>query len=95
MILRDVLNELKINYQLMIGEAAFYGPKIDFQIDTALGHNITISTVQLDFSLPEKFQLKYRTSNEKNKYQTPILIHHGLIGTYERLLTILMENNNG
>lgn len=95
MILRDVLNELKINYQLMIGEAAFYGPKIDFQIDTALGHNITISTVQLDFSLPEKFQLKYRTSNEKNKYQTPILIHHGLIGTYERLLTILMEKNNG
>ena len=95
-ILQTVLKKLQVNFQLMVGEAAFYGPKIDFQIDTVLGHNITVSTIQLDFSLPQKFQLKYRTASQKTtKYESPILIHHGLIGTYERLFMILMEQNAG
>ncbi len=95
-LLRTVLEEKQLKYQLKKGEAAFYGPKIDFQIDTALGHNITISTLQLDFVLSNRFGLKYRlkTASEP-KYAEPILIHHGLIGTYERLLVILMEQNNG
>lgn len=85
-----------MKYDLKKGEAAFYGPKIDFQINTALGHNITISTVQLDFVLAQKFALKYRTKTTAHpQFAHPILIHHGLIGTYERLLVILMEQNNG
>ena len=95
-LLETVCKENALKYVLKKGEAAFYGPKIDFQIKTALHHNITISTVQLDFALGEKFALKYRTNNPtKREFKTPILIHHGLIGTYERLLVILMEQNNG
>ncbi|MBQ6970132.1 hypothetical protein IJQ19_00675 [bacterium] len=77
----------------MVGEAAFYGPKIDFQIKTALGHIITISTIQLDFLLPARFELVYRDAN--NKVKTPILIHGGIIGTFERFMSILLEQTKG
>ncbi|MGL5520237.1 MAG: threonine--tRNA ligase [Metamycoplasmataceae bacterium] len=91
--LKNVLKELKIEYIEKIGEAAFYGPKIDIQIKTVLGHEITLSTLQLDFLLPRRFDLGYVDKDEK--IQTPILVHRGLIGTYERFVSILLEQTKG
>lgn len=91
--LRKVLKELKIDYVEMKGEAAFYGPKIDIQIKTALGHEITMSTLQLDFLLPKRFSLEFVNAN--NKIETPVMIHRGLIGTYERFLSVLLEQTKG
>lgn len=91
--LRQVLKELKIDYIEMKGEAAFYGPKIDIQIKTVLGHEITLSTLQLDFLLPRKFELEYVNAN--NEIDQPIMIHRGLIGTYERFLSIILEQTKG
>ena len=91
--LRNVLKELKINYVEMKGEAAFYGPKIDIQIKTALGHDITMSTLQLDFLLPKNFDLQY--INKDGEMEVPVIIHRGLIGTYERFLAILLEQTKG
>lgn len=91
--LKQVLKELQIDYKEMIGEAAFYGPKIDIQVKTILGHEITMSTLQLDFLLPRKFNLEFINSN--NEYEIPIMIHRGLIGTYERFLSILLEQTKG
>lgn len=91
--LEEVLNELQIQYVVMEGEAAFYGPKIDFQIKTVLNHEITISTLQLDFLLPQKFNLSYINHNEEK--QTPVIIHRGLIGTYERFISIILEQTKG
>ncbi|BDU67705.1 MAG: hypothetical protein TYPL_3580 [Candidatus Tyloplasma litorale] len=92
-ILKEFLNEIKIKYVEMKGEAAFYGPKIDIQIKTALCHQITVSTIQLDFMLPERFNLKY--INAKKEKIQPIMIHRGLIGTYERFISILLEQTKG
>lgn len=91
--LRKVLKKLKIKYVEKIGEAAFYGPKIDIQIKTVLGHEITMSTLQLDFLLPKKFNLEFY--NSQNSIENPIMIHRGLIGTYERFLSILLEQTKG
>lgn len=91
--LRQVLKKLKIKYVEKIGEAAFYGPKIDIQIKTVLGHEITMSTLQLDFLLPKKFNLEFY--NSQNSIENPIMIHRGLIGTYERFLSILLEQTKG
>ncbi|WP_427909739.1 threonine--tRNA ligase [Mycoplasmopsis bovis] len=91
--LEKALNDMKVKYKKVEGEAAFYGPKIDIQIDTALGHEITVSTIQLDFLQPEKFDLSYIDKN--NKEVRPIMIHRGLIGTYERFVAILLEQTKG
>ncbi|MCR8613372.1 MAG: threonine--tRNA ligase [Mycoplasma sp.] len=91
--LRNVLDEMKIEYVEVEGEAAFYGPKIDMQVKTVLGHEITMSTLQLDFLLPKRFDAKYLDKDENE--QTPILIHRGLIGTYERFISILLEQTKG
>ena len=91
--LRIVLNELEVEYIEKIGEAAFYGPKIDIQVTTALGHEITLSTLQLDFLLPSRFGITYIDKDEQKK--TPVLIHRGLIGTYERFIAILLEQTKG
>lgn len=91
--LRQVLKELNIEYKEMIGEAAFYGPKIDIQVKTVLGHEITLSTLQLDFLLPRRFDITYVDSNEQQVH--PVLIHRGLIGTYERFISILLEQTKG
>lgn len=91
--LEKCCKKLNFKYRKMVGEAAFYGPKIDFQIKTALGHIITISTIQLDFLLPARFELVYRDAN--NKVKTPILIHGGIIGTFERFMSILLEQTKG
>lgn len=91
--LRNVLNELDVKYEEKIGEAAFYGPKMDIQIQTALGHEITVSTLQLDFLLPKKFNMSF--TNKDGQEETPVLIHRGLIGTYERFVAILIEQYKG
>ncbi|WGI36355.1 threonine--tRNA ligase [Mesomycoplasma lagogenitalium] len=91
--LETVLKELNIDYEEKIGEAAFYGPKIDFQVKTVLNHEITMSTLQLDFLLPQKFNISF--INENNEKETPVLIHRGLIGTYERFISILLEQTKG
>ncbi|MGL4343045.1 MAG: threonine--tRNA ligase [Metamycoplasmataceae bacterium] len=91
--LKNVLEQLGIEYETKIGEAAFYGPKIDIQIKTVLGHEITLSTLQLDFLLPRKFNLTYIDREENIKM--PIMVHRGLIGTYERFLSILLEQTKG
>ncbi|MEA4115483.1 threonine--tRNA ligase [Mycoplasma sp. 744] len=92
-ILKKALDDLNIQYEIIEGEAAFYGPKIDIQIHTALGHEITVSTIQLDFLLPKNFDLTYVDSN--NQLVRPVMIHRGLIGTYERFVAILLEQTKG
>ena len=91
--LKEFLDESNIEYKEMKGEAAFYGPKIDIQIKTALGHINTVSTIQLDFLLPERFGLVYK--NSEQELIKPIMIHRGLIGTYERFISILLEQTKG
>ncbi|WP_338985377.1 threonine--tRNA ligase [Spiroplasma endosymbiont of Diplazon laetatorius] len=91
--LESVLKELNIDYEKMIGEAAFYGPKLDIQAKTALGHEITVSTIQLDFLLPQKFDISY--IGENGTTERPIMIHRGLVGTYERFISVLLEQTKG
>lgn len=91
--LRNVLKELNVEYKEIKGEAAFYGPKIDIQVKTSIGHEITLSTLQLDFQLPERFDLTYIDKDEQKK--RPVMIHRGLIGTYERFISILLEQTKG
>lgn len=91
--LRDILNELGYDYTEFEGEAAFYGPKIDFQYKTVLGKYITISTIQLDFLLPRRFELSYKNSN--GELEVPVLIHFGIIGTYERFISALLSQTKG
>ncbi|ERJ11488.1 threonine--tRNA ligase [Haloplasma contractile] len=91
--LRAALNENNIDYREEEGEAAFYGPKLDIQIKTALGHDITLATLQLDFLLPERFDLTY--INEEGEKSRPVVIHRGLIGTYERFMALLIEQYKG
>ena len=91
--LKALLDEENITYKIMTGEAAFYGPKIDIQVRTAMDHVITMSTVQLDFLMPERFDLTYiGADGEKHR---PVVIHRGLISTWERLMSILMEQYKG
>lgn len=91
--LKEVLNELNIDYIEALDEAAFYGPKLDIQIKTALGHDITLSTIQLDFLLPQKFDLSYIGKDGK-KHQ-PVIIHRGIISTMERMTATLIEQYKG
>ncbi|BDV02229.1 MAG: hypothetical protein HPAVJP_1180 [Candidatus Hepatoplasma vulgare] len=91
--LKNFLENKNIKYISKIGEAAFYGPKIDIQIKTKLNHIITLSTIQLDFVLPEKFDIFYVDKNLNKK--RPIMIHRGLIGTYERFISVLLEQTQG
>ncbi|AHI52589.1 threonine--tRNA ligase [Spiroplasma culicicola] len=91
--LESVLEDLKLDYKKMVGEAAFYGPKLDIQAKTALGHEITVSTIQLDFLLPQKFDLGYIGKNGETL--RPIMIHRGLVGTYERFISVLLEQTKG
>jgi threonyl-tRNA synthetase len=91
--LKELLDEEGIEYTTVKGEAAFYGPKIDIQVRTAMDHVITMSTVQLDFLLPERFDLTYiGADGEKHR---PVVIHRGLISTWERLMSILLEQYKG
>ena len=91
--LREILNELNIDYYEAEGEAAFYGPKIDIQIKTALGHDITIPTCQLDFSLPERFDLTY-IDKDGSKVR-PVVIHRAILGSSDRFISFLLEETKG
>lgn len=91
--LTGALKKLNIPFNRVVGEAAFYGPKIDFQIKTSLNRIITVSTIQLDFLLPKRFDLEYQDQDGTSK--KPILIHAGIIGTFERYMSILLEQNKG
>jgi len=91
--IRDTLNILNIEYKEAIGEAAFYGPKIDIQVKTITGKIITFATIQIDFLLPERFDLTYIDATG-NKVR-PVMIHRGLMSTYERLISILLEQYAG
>ena len=91
--LRQILKELNINFYEAEGEAAFYGPKLDVQIKTALGHDVTISTCQLDFLLPRRFELSY--IGEDNKEHIPVVIHRAILGTFDRFISFLIEETKG
>ena len=91
--LREILNELNIDFYEAEGEAAFYGPKIDIQIKTALNHDVTIPTCQLDFALPERFDLEY--IGEDGKAHRPVVIHRAILGSSDRFISFLLEETKG
>jgi threonyl-tRNA synthetase len=91
--LKDAMDDLGIPYYEATGEAAFYGPKLDVQVKTALGHEETLSTIQLDFLLPEKFELTYVGEDGNN--HRPVVIHRGIVSTMERFVAYLIEEYKG
>ena len=91
--LREILTELGINFYEAKGEAAFYGPKLDVQLKSAVGHDVTVSTCQLDFLLPERFELEYiGQDGEKHR---PVVIHRAILGTFDRFMCFLIEETKG
>ncbi|MDN7240280.1 threonine--tRNA ligase [Planococcus sp. N028] len=91
--LKEAMDDLGIDYVEVEGEAAFYGPKLDVQVKTALGKEETLSTVQLDFLLPERFDLSY--IGEDGKQHRPVVIHRGVVSTMERFVAFLIEEYKG
>lgn len=91
--LKAAMDSLGLDYYEAEGEAAFYGPKLDIQTKTALGNEETMSTIQLDFMLPEKFDLHY--VGEDGKQHRPVMIHRGVVGTMERFVAYLTEIYKG
>ena len=91
--LREVLTELGINFTEEIGEAAFYGPKLDVNVKPAVGAEYTLSTCQLDFCLPAKFNLKYIDTDGTEK--TPVVIHRAILGSLDRFMAYLIEETKG
>ena len=91
--LKEAMDELNVEYIEVEGEAAFYGPKLDVQVKTAIGMEETLSTVQLDFLLPERFDLTY--IGEDGKQHRPVVIHRGVVGTMERFVAYLIEEYKG
>jgi threonyl-tRNA synthetase len=91
--LKEAMDDLGLNYFEAEGEAAFYGPKLDVQVRTALGKDETLSTVQLDFLLPERFDLTY--VGEDGKQHRPVVIHRGVVSTMERFVAFLIEEYKG
>ena len=91
--LREVLNELGVDYFEAEGEAAFYGPKLDVEVKPAVGPEVTLSTCQLDFLLPRRFELTYVDSNGEK--QTPVVIHRAIFGTFDRFTAFLIEETKG
>ncbi|HWO40840.1 MAG TPA: threonine--tRNA ligase [Candidatus Eisenbacteria bacterium] len=91
--LREALNEVGVPYKEAAGEAAYYGPKIDVQLNDVLGHSETLSTVQLDFYLPERFELEY--VDRDGSFKRPVMIHRGVISTMERMVAFLIEHYGG
>lgn len=91
--LREVLNELGIEYTEEIGEAAFYGPKLDVNVKPAIGNEITLSTCQLDFCLPAKFDLKYVDKDGVKK--TPVVLHRAILGSLDRFMAYILEETKG
>ncbi|MCQ2531548.1 MAG: threonine--tRNA ligase [Saccharofermentans sp.] len=91
--LRETLNEIGIEYTEEIGEAAFYGPKLDVNVKPAIGNEITLSTCQLDFCLPAKFELTYIDSDGEKK--TPVVLHRAILGSLDRFMAYILEETKG
>ncbi len=91
--LKNVLKKKKIKYKLNKGEGAFYGPKIDFHIKDSLGRTWQLATIQVDFAMPERFNLTYR--DEHNKKKRPVMLHRAIFGSLERFIGILLEHTKG
>ena len=91
--LRKILQDSGAEFYEAKGEAAFYGPKIDVQVRSALGHDVTLSTVQLDYQLPEKFELEY--IDENNERVRPVVIHRAILGSLDRFVAFLLEETKG
>lgn len=91
--LREILIELGVKFYEAEGEAAFYGPKLDVQLKSAIGHDVTVSTCQLDFLLPERFKLEY--IGEDGEKHRPVVIHRAILGTFDRFMCFLIEETKG
>ncbi|HCZ0212043.1 TPA: threonine--tRNA ligase [Staphylococcus aureus] len=91
--LKEAADELGLSYEEAIGEAAFYGPKLDVQVKTAMGKEETLSTAQLDFLLPERFELTY--IGQDGEHHRPVVIHRGVVSTMERFVAFLTEETKG
>ena len=91
--LRKVLNDLGIDYTEEIGEAAFYGPKLDVNVKPAVGNEYTLSTCQLDFCLPAKFNLTYVDKDGQKK--TPVVLHRAILGSLDRFMAYILEETKG
>ena len=91
--LREVLNELNVDYFEAVGEAAFYGPKLDVEVKPAVGPEVTLSTCQLDFLLPRRFDLSYIDNTGEKK--TPVVLHRAIFGTFDRFTAFLIEETKG
>ena len=91
--LREVLTELNLDYFEAKGEAAFYGPKLDVEVKPAVGPEVTLSTCQLDFLLPRRFELTYVDNNGIK--QTPVVLHRAIFGTFDRFTAFLIEETKG
>ena len=91
--LREVLKEIHADYYEAEGEAAFYGPKLDVQVKSAIGHDVTLSTVQLDYQLPERFELTYVSEDGSKK--RPVVIHRAILGSLDRFIAFLIEETKG
>jgi threonyl-tRNA synthetase len=91
--LREVMTELKLDFTEEIGEAAFYGPKLDVNVTPAVGAEYTLSTCQLDFCLPMKFNLKYIDSDQSEK--TPVVLHRAILGSLDRFMAYIIEETKG
>ncbi|MBK99646.1 MAG: threonine--tRNA ligase [Flavobacteriaceae bacterium] len=87
------VKEKKLNYNVKYGEAAFYGPKLDFMVNDALGREWQLGTIQVDYNLPERFDLTYK--GKDNKLHRPVMIHRAPFGSLERFVAILLENTAG
>ncbi|MGF7014329.1 threonine--tRNA ligase [Ornithinibacillus bavariensis] len=92
-ILKETMEDMNLDYVEAEGEAAFYGPKLDVQVKTALGKDETLSTVQIDVLLPERFELSY--IGEDGKEHRPVVIHRGVVSTMERFVAFLLEEYKG
>lgn len=91
--LREVLNEIGVPYTEAVGEAAFYGPKLDVEVKPAIGPEVTLSTCQLDFLLPRRFNLSYIDSNGEK--QVPVVLHRAIFGTFDRFTAFILEETKG
>jgi threonyl-tRNA synthetase len=91
--LENALKKLKIKYKINAGDGAFYGPKVDFHLKDSLGRTWQCGTIQLDFSMPQRFELEY-TDKDSNK-KRPVMIHNAIYGSLERFIGVLLEHLNG
>lgn len=91
--LQEVSDDLKLNAKKIEGEAAIYGPKLDYVFTDSLGREWQLATIQIDFAMPKRFSLEY--TNEKGEKETPVMIHRAILGSYERFIAILIEHFAG